>query len=469
MKKRISYHTSLLNVFTLLAIMSLIGSMVFRLIFEPRLCINTAQIWGFIVLPVAIAAISLLIVLFGAKERLYRISIPVWMTAAFFAIKYTDFSDAIYFNIIKWFACAAVAFLYTFTMSGKGKKWILAALLAIFLVIASYINLMDLMYGGKDLMFAIISDLLLLLSGLLVSLGMKVHDDGKYHPTWGDRADGRRVRGLSPFSIVVPYIMPTRVGSSNFINDTADIDAAESYISLKRKEGFDGFGITHIFLAAYVRCVAKYPAVNRFLAGQRVYSRGDDIQFCMIVKTEMRLDAPDTAIKLHLKPTDTVNDIYYKLNEEIEKVKNTPTGQSAFDKTAQALSYCPGIVFRIVIDILKLMDYFGCLPKFLLEVSPFHGSMFFTSMASLGIPPIVHHLYDFGNLPIFCAMGAKRTEVETDDNGHTVKHKYLDYTFNTDERICDGYYYASVMKYFKKLLAHPEKLELPPDEVVQDI
>ena len=115
------------------------------------------------------------------------------------------------------------------------------------------------------------------------------------------------------------------------------------------------------------------------------------------------------------------------------------------------------------------MDYFGLLPKFLLELSPFHGSVFFTSMGSLGIPPIYHHLYDFGNLPVFCSFGCKRRALEVQEDGSVVQKKYLDFKFAMDERIADGFYYAAFFKHFKRLLHHPELLELPPEEVLQDI
>jgi hypothetical protein len=103
------------------------------------------------------------------------------------------------------------------------------------------------------------------------------------------------------------------------------------------------------------------------------------------------------------------------------------------------------------------------------ELSPFHGSLFFTSMGSLGIPPIYHHLYDFGNLPCFGAFGCKRRAVEVQEDGSVVQKKYIDVRFVLDERICDGYYYATFFKYFRRLLAHPEVLDNPPETVVADI
>ncbi|MBR3849098.1 MAG: hypothetical protein IKM36_01260, partial [Oscillospiraceae bacterium] len=109
------------------------------------------------------------------------------------------------------------------------------------------------------------------------------------------------------------------------------------------------------------------------------------------------------------------------------------------------------------------------LPRFLLEVSPFHGSIFFTSMGSLGIPAIVHHLYDFGNMPVFCAFGRKRRENELNLDGSVTPRKYVDYSFNLDERTVDGFYYASVLRYFHRLLARPDQLDTPPEAVLRDV
>ena len=116
--------------------------------------------------------------------------------------------------------------------------------------------------------------------------------------------------------------------------------------------------------------MAKYPALNRFLSGQQVYSRDDDIQFCMMIKEDMTTEAPESAMKLHLKPTDTVDDIYRKFNEQVERIKGA-SDASDFDKTAKALSLIPGVLFKFAVWVLKTMEYFGLLAKFVLEVSQF--------------------------------------------------------------------------------------------------
>lgn len=129
----------------------------------------------------------------------------------------------------------------------------------------------------------------------------------------------------------------------------------------------------------------------------------------------------------------------------------------------------PGPILKFAVWLLKLLDYFGLVPKFLLEISPFHGSIFFTSMGSLGIPVIYHHLYNFGNIPLFLAFGSKYRKNEVMLDGTIVTRKYVDVTVTMDERIADGYYLATFLKYFKRLVAHPEMLDEPLEEVVHDI
>ena len=140
-----------------------------------------------------------------------------------------------------------------------------------------------------------------------------------YKRRFGDRKEGRLLRSLPAFSKFIPYIMPTRNDACNSIQTTFEISKVERYIRQKRAEGMESFGLTHVLLAAYVRCIAKYPGVNRFFSGQRVYQRDDDVQFTMTIKKDMRTDGEETTIKLHLKPTDTTKEVYEKLNDLIDE------------------------------------------------------------------------------------------------------------------------------------------------------
>ncbi len=281
------------------------------------------------------------------------------------------------------------------------------------------------------------------------------------------RKEGRRIRGGIPMDAISPFLMPTRTGASNTFSATVDVEKCEQLIRQKRLEGMDGLGMIHIFMTAYIRVVSQLPGINRFIRGQRVYAR-KGIEICMAIKKELKLNAPETVVKLYATPYETLNSVYHQLSNEITENKQIGD-QNNMDTAARVLVSLPGVFLKLTVWFLKLLDYFGLLPRFLTKLSPFHGSMFITNMGSLGMPPIFHHLYDFGNLPVFIAMGAKRTEYVVTKDGTTKKHRLIDFTIVCDERICDGHYYASAFKKLKKILENPEQLLIPPETVIEDI
>ncbi len=284
---------------------------------------------------------------------------------------------------------------------------------------------------------------------------------------WGDRYDGRRLRSLDAFSRVSPYIMVTRNTSSNHFMDTIDIDEIERYIRHKRNDdGLVGFGIMHVLIAAYVRSLSQKPAVNRFIAGQKIYAR-NSVQINLTVKREMRSDALETVIKISPELDATATEVYELIKKEIDLSKNN--NQSDFDKTAKILDYIPGLLLKFAVWFLKTLDYFGLLPKKLEKLSPFHGSMFITSMGSLGVPPVFHHLYDFGNIPVFCSFGAKQKRNELQADGSVIERRYITVMWVMDERICDGFYYSSAMKYIKGVLRNPFVLDERPEQTIEDV
>lgn len=115
---------------------------------------------------------------------------------------------------------------------------------------------------------------------ILVFYGAKLNSDNMPLPACGDRSDGRRLRSLDPISGVGVYIMSRRNGANNLFRDGFECSAAEKYIREKREEGLDKFGYTHLLLAAYVRTVSQRPAINRFIAGHRIYTRDGKIIVC---------------------------------------------------------------------------------------------------------------------------------------------------------------------------------------------
>ena len=281
----------------------------------------------------------------------------------------------------------------------------------------------------------------------------------------GDRRDGRRVRTLPPMNYITPYIMKVRSDAQNHFEDVVDITNIEHYLDKKHREGYTDMTLLHVLIAAYVRIVAERPGLNRFIAGQRIFAR-NKLECVMTIKKELTLESPDTCIKVEFDPRDNIYNVYKKFQKTAKAAVSESTD---FDDTARTLVKLPGIILRGAIAFLRFLDYIGLLPKALLNVSPFHGSMIITSMGSLGIPAIYHHLYDFGNLPIFISYGSIFSADAIKRDGTRERHHFVTLKVVTDERICDGYYYASAFKRLKRYLQHPEVLDEPLETVVEDI
>lgn len=258
---------------------------------------------------------------------------------------------------------------------------------------------------------------------------------------FGDRSDGRKIRTLNPMTRIAIFIMKDRNDALNYIRDSIDTAQIDKYILKKRAEGLKGFGMMHVLIATYVRLVSQRPGLNRFISGQTLYAR-NELVIALTIKKNMELNAQDTVVKQVFPLDSTAEDVYHKFNELIEANRGTEE-QSDFDNLAKILNFIPRLLLRFTVGLLKFLDYFGLLPKAITNLSPFHASYFITSMGSLGIPPIYHHLYNFGNVPVFFSFGARRSELMIEKDGSIKQHWFMDYTFVLDERICDGHYYAS--------------------------
>ena len=471
MNKNIHFYVTPKNGWAWLMAVCLAGSAISRIVLYSlhHMPIYTS-LWLQMGLPVAATVLYMLITLCNGREQFYKTAIPVWLYVLFSAVWVMHNLQGRMLIALSWLALICFGLIYTDITSGARlhRAWLLFPVMLFPLATILYYNRQAIFLQDWPAVIRLLPNTLLFLGATVLIFAIRIDPAGEYHPTWGDRVDGRRIRSLPPVNYIIPYIMVNRNGSSNLFEEAFEITNVDRYIRQKRREGLTNFGIMHVFLTAYCRGVAKYPGVNRFIAGQKIYSRGEDIQFCMTIKKDMTTDGAETEIKLHLSPRDTVYDVYKKMNDAIVKVKSTPL-DAGVDNAAYALTMIPGVVLKFFVWFLKTLDYFGLLPKFLLEVSPFHGSIFFTSMGSLGIPPVYHHLYDFGNLPVFGSFGCKRRALELQEDGTVVQRKYIDFRFTLDERTVDGFYYAAFLKYYKRLIQHPEVLDEAPAEIVKDM
>ena len=266
------------------------------------------------------------------------------------------------------------------------------------------------------------------------------------------RPDGTRVKGLSPVVAAIPYIMPKRYDAQNTVTEYINEEILKNYIRTQRKAG-RRLDHMSVLIAAYYKAVLKHPQLNYFVMNRKIYQRNHFcVSFVMLKKLEDgTLD--ETTLKIYLHENDNVFKIQQRIAEEIATNANE-THANSTDKFAKVMMGVPGLP-RLILGLANVLDHHGLLPKSIVDLSPFHTSLFITNLASIKTSHIHHHCYEFGTTSVFICMGKP---VPNFFKGK-YDEKLLPLGVVMDERICTGYEYASFCATLRNMLAHPEQLE----------
>ncbi len=272
---------------------------------------------------------------------------------------------------------------------------------------------------------------------------------------FGLRSDGRKIKSLDPLFRVIPHVMKERSDAHVYFSQEIPIKTLDEYIAKKDQEGIK-MSYMNIIYAALVRMLAEKPALNRFIMDGRTYAR-HGIHISLAIKKGMTEDAEETTIKLPFTGSENIFEVKEILDNTILQNKDKEN-QNDTDKLVKFLSYVPNWLYKLIVNILMYLDKHGMMPKFIIKLSPFHTSAFLTNVGSLGIDAIYHHLYNFGTTGVFLAMGKKKKSYIYEDDD-IVQEKSISLAWVADERICDGFYYATALKSFYRYLKKPELLE----------
>lgn len=280
---------------------------------------------------------------------------------------------------------------------------------------------------------------------------------------FGDRYDGWRVRHVDAVYNVIPFVMRSRLDAQNFFEENIPIENIEHFIR-EHREDMPDLAFMHVIIAAMVRMIATRPYLNRFVMWNKIYAR-NHIDIALMIKR--RQSNVETNVKPEFEPSATLTDVMNIMNAIVNENIDDDANNS-MDKLAGILGYIPAFILRFVIGGLRWLDNIGLMPKGVADASPFHCSAFLTNVGSVGIGPIYHYLYEFGTCSIFVAMGNKYKYGAISREGARVEKRFVGLKFVTDERICDGKYYADSMKVLRRLLNNPELLMTPPAEIPID-
>ena len=275
------------------------------------------------------------------------------------------------------------------------------------------------------------------------------------------RWDGTRVKARSPMYEIAPYIMPKRYDAQNFVNIQIDEDRIRDYLRSKRSQGLRMDHMT-VLIAAYLRTCAQYPALNRFVMNRRIYQRKHFCVSFIVLKPKAEGAPGDTAVKVYLDFNDDIFTVNQKLQAAIQASTQAQTSTN-FDNFVSFLISLPGLA-RFVVGTARLLDRYGLLPRKIIDLSPFHTSVFVSNLASINTNYIYHHLYEFGTTSIFIAMG----KIIRDYRNNRDDRRIMPLGIVMDERIASGHDFSRMMTRLRKYLQDPTLLERPADEKIQE-
>ena len=275
---------------------------------------------------------------------------------------------------------------------------------------------------------------------------------------FGRRADGKRVKDLMIIEKALPYFMPMRIDGVNLYKQQVKCKTIDDFILKEKQETGVHFTYTEILIAACVRMLYERPKANRFIMNCQIYQR-NEITVSMSIKPKLIDDCDEVTLKFHFTGRENIYEVKKIVDDEIKRNIQSANESQETTKAAKFLGKLPYWMFKVAMKFIRFADRYGLLPKSLIDVSPFHTSIFVTDLKSIKLDKVYHHLYNFGTTTIFGALGKVKYVPVSDRNGDIHTEKVVDIGLTLDERVADGLYYANCVKLLLKYLENPECLK----------
>jgi len=267
------------------------------------------------------------------------------------------------------------------------------------------------------------------------------------------RPDADAVR-THPFRRIMFFIMRNRNESIVYFDEKIDARPLLAYLD-KARPKLDA-NITHCIVAAGEIGLAANPRLNRFVAGKRLYQRrGRFLSFSM-KRRSLQADGVHkeklATVKIESSKSRTFAEFVSEVNDQI--TVNRSGEKTYADKEFALFNALPRPVFEIATALVRWLDYNNLLPNFFIEGDPLYTSMFIANLGSIGMDPGFHHLYEYGNCPLFCMVGRIKDELRMED-GEVVAVPILHLRYSYDERIDDGLTGRNGIRAMSRVLADP--------------
>ena len=277
------------------------------------------------------------------------------------------------------------------------------------------------------------------------------------------RRDGIRVKGLDGYHNILPYVMPKRTEAEVSLTEQFDVTDLVKYMAERNEKEGTNLKIFHAICTAIARTVYHRPKLNYFISGRRYYER-PDITLSFVVKQKFEDDADETLMFLKVDPDMNLDSISKLIIGDVKKVRKEKSND--LDKLMNFVGSLPRPVLEVFFGSLRVLEYHGIMPKSLTAGDPNYSSVLLSNLGSIKSDSCYHHLSNYGTCSVMITIGVLHKEQKQMPDGSWQERDVINCTFNIDERLADGFYFAKSLRIADYMLTHPESMTEPISKTV---
>ncbi len=281
-----------------------------------------------------------------------------------------------------------------------------------------------------------------------------------------DRFDAKYLKDVDSMHFIMPFMFPNRCDNETFFSFKIDLTPLNEYIQKKNSVNPEyKYNMFQCMIAAVLKTITLRSKLSIFIHNRKMYKR-NEISAAFTVKQVFSDDGGEVLAFIHSKPDWTIDDLHNEIHRQLIKLKNTSyvDESTGFMDKFNAL---PKWISRPALDIVCKMEKKGLIPPALVETDPYHSTVNFANLGSIGLPSGFHHLTNWGTTSMFIVIG-KMGRMPFYENDEVVFRDGVEINITMDERIADGYYFSKSMKMMQYFISHPELLDHPFNEKLDD-
>ena len=282
----------------------------------------------------------------------------------------------------------------------------------------------------------------------------------------GDRFDAKYLKDVDGMHFIMPFLFPNRCDNETFFSFKIDLTNLNKYLEEKTKTDPEyKYNMFQCIIAAALKTIVLRSKLSIFIHDQRMYKR-NDVVAAFTVKQEFADDGAEVLCYMKAQPDWTIDDVHNELKRQLKKLKNKEYKDESSD-IMDKFNSLPKWISRPAMKFICWLEKHSWVPKALVDTDPYHSTIYFANLGSIGLPKGFHHLANWGTTSLFAVIG-KAERMPFYENDQTVFKDGVEIGFTVDERIADGFYFAKSFKMIQFLLQNPEYLEKPFNEKLDD-